>query len=95
MVVKNGDLRNLLLNYYYTYREEAPFLPNQYDLGFLITDDEIIRILNQLNELGLIDWFQITRFGSADLKAKITALGIDVIEKRVAPPKQKRRKKIK
>jgi hypothetical protein len=88
--MKDSELRGIILTKFYEERRRARFYPTEGDFDPPIAIGEIDRIADQLEQHGLLDLKTVGCFtgGGRDFHAalgKITAHGIDVIEK-VSPP---------
>ncbi len=85
--MKDNEIRGLVLQQFYDHRSEPEFFPKRGDFGE-VNLDTIYRICGQLNEYNLIEWEPLIGPGGITLEGfgRITASGVDVIEKSVQPP---------
>jgi len=80
----DGELRGIVLESFYEFRNRQPSLLNVLALPeFTSLEPDIHRLLNiceQLGQHGLIQWKSLNSFTSVGGMGKITARGVDVIE---------------
>jgi hypothetical protein len=88
--VKDSEIRGLLLEAFYDKRDDPhPYRPQPSDFGDRLTELQIFRISQQLEQQGLIQGAIKALMGGDGggvVFAKITAFGADVIEGEVEAP---------
>jgi hypothetical protein len=87
--MEDNEIRRYILQYFYAKRRDG-FIsaPHPNNFNNLIDEGEINDIIEQLSSAGLIDWYLQRKNGHymSINKGKITAKGVDVMERKVLPP---------
>lgn len=82
LVMKDTELRGLLLQAFYDRRQTRGILrPSAGWIDSKTSDDEVVRISEQLGDHGLLDWHPDYEGGAGS----ITAYGVDVVEGQRSP----------
>ncbi len=83
----DNELRGLVLQWFYDHRREDFGAPNPHELSPPVDQRDIFAICQQLDENGLITWKGLKGLGGwVGGAGKITAPGVDAIEKKSSPP---------
>jgi hypothetical protein len=82
LVMKDTELRGLILQAFYDRRQTRVILrPSAGWIDSRTSDDEVVRIREQLGDHGLLDWHPDYEGGAGS----ITAYGVDVVEGQRSP----------
>lgn len=84
--MKDTQLRGILLQIFYERRREQWFLPQVEDVGFSVSEQDILQVCDQLAQHGMLEWKALKSHGIVNTGlGKINAFGIDVIERAATP----------
>lgn len=89
-IMKDGDLRGIVLEKFYELRNQQPSMLNVLQLPDIVSlepdPNRLLNICEQLGEHGLIHWKSLSSMSAIGGMGKITAKGVDVVEGTAAAP---------